>query len=152
MDSETDRIFNEVLGIISGSEDKLYSLKQISKLLKDNVFHYDWVGFYLMDDIKNGLVLGPYSGANTDHLFIPVGKGVCGQVAQNKSIMVVPDVSKVENYLSCSINVQSEIVIPILKNGVFVAELDIDSHSPAPFTEKDTFLLEKICEVVSGIF
>jgi GAF domain-containing protein len=105
-----------------------------------------------MDDNKKGLDLGPYSGAHTEHLYIPLNKGICGQVAQNKQTMIVQDVSMVENYLSCSINVQSEIVVPIIKNGEFVAELDIDSHSRAPFTEKDTILLGKICSELVCLF
>jgi L-methionine (R)-S-oxide reductase len=152
MNFETNQILEEIMKIISVESDKIILLKQVSKLLKEKVFHYDWVGFYILDEMKNGLVLGPYTGAHTDHTFIPFGKGVCGQVAQNKITMVVQDVTKMENYLSCSINVQSEIVIPILKNGEFVAELDIDSHSPAPFTDKDTILLEKICNELAEIF
>jgi L-methionine (R)-S-oxide reductase len=96
--------------------------------------------------------LGPYSGARTDHMLIPVGKGVCGQVAKTKKTMVVQDVTAIDNYLSCNIDVQSEIVVPIMKKGEFVAELDIDSHSPAPFTEKDTCLLTNICTRLSLLF
>jgi L-methionine (R)-S-oxide reductase len=152
MNIESDKIVSEVKEIISKRNDIDSILKEISKNLKEEVFHYDWVGFYILDEEKEGLVLGPYSGAHTEHTFIPLGKGVCGQVAQNKITMVVQDVSKMENYLSCSINVQSEIVVPILKNGKFVAELDIDSHSPAPFTEMDSILLEKICKELAKIF
>jgi L-methionine (R)-S-oxide reductase len=152
MNSETDNIFKEVLNIISEKNEKYQSLQQITILLKEKVFHYDWVGFYILDEMKKGLILGPYTGAHTDHIYIQVGKGICGQVAQNKKTMVVQDVSTVENYLSCSINVQSEIVVPILKDGRFVAELDIDSHSPSPFTEKDTILLEKICNELGCFF
>jgi L-methionine (R)-S-oxide reductase len=152
MNFEPDHIFEEVVKIISERKEKYHSLEQIVILLKEKVFHYDWVGFYILDEMKNGLILGPYTGAHTDHIYIQVGKGICGQVAQNKKTMVVQDVSAVENYLSCSINVQSEIVVPILKDGQFVAELDIDSHSPAPFTEKDTILLEKICKELVYFF
>jgi L-methionine (R)-S-oxide reductase len=152
MNFETDKILEEIFEIISINKDRETVLEQISRLLKEKVFHYDWVGFYLMDKMKSGLVLGPYTGAHTDHTFISVGKGVCGQVAQNKTTMVVQDVTKMENYLSCSINVQSEIVVPVLKDGEFVAELDIDSHSPAPFTENDTIFLEKICKELAVFF
>jgi L-methionine (R)-S-oxide reductase len=152
MNFDSDLILRRVSDIISKHDEKSLSLKLIAELLKEKVFHYDWVGFYIMSENKNGLVLGPYVGAHTDHILIPIGKGICGQVAQNKQTMIVQDVSKVVNYLSCSINVQSEIVVPILKDGDFVAELDIDSHSPAPFTEKDTILLEKICEELVRIF
>jgi len=152
MNFNSTDILKNVFDIISKNDEKNRTLEMIAILLKDKVYHYDWVGFYIMDETQKGLVLGPYTGAHTDHVFIPVGKGVCGQVAQNKATMIVQDVSKIENYLSCSINVQSEIVVPILKNGEFVAELDIDSHSPAPFTEEDTILLERICKALVEIF
>jgi L-methionine (R)-S-oxide reductase len=127
-------------------------LSAISELLKNEVYHYDWVGFYVLDKPTSTLVLGPYIGAKTEHTHIPVGKGVCGQVAQSGTMMVVQDVSQMENYLSCSIDVQSEIVVPIMKNGEFVAELDIDSHSPAPFTNVDQKLLEEICTLLADLF
>lgn len=125
-------------------------LLQICQLLKERIYHYDWVGFYIMQD--GGLVLGPYVGKPTEHTHIAVGKGICGQVAEKKETMVVQDVSQVDNYISCSIDVQSEIVVPILKNGEFVAELDIDSHSPAPFTADDSLFLEQVCSLLSDLF
>ena len=147
-----ESIKTKTLDIIENSTDRNTTLLEISKMLKNEVYHYDWVGFYLFDAAKDGLFLGPYTGASTDHTFIPTGKGVCGQVAQHKQPMVVEDVNAIENYLSCSINVQSEIVVPVLKDGKFVAELDIDSHSPAPFTTNDTELLEFICQKLSVLF
>lgn len=127
-------------------------LLQICQLLKDEVYHYDWVGFYRLDQSNNMLVLGPYVGKATDHTHIPVGKGVCGQVAQNKRTMMVQDVSKMDNYIACSIDVQSEIVVPVLKDGEFVAEIDIDSHAYAPFTPGDQQLLEEIAKKIKHLF
>jgi L-methionine (R)-S-oxide reductase len=149
---EVEKIKKEVLNLFQKKYDREVLLFAISVLLKEEVYHYDWVGFYILNEEKSGLLLGPYSGASTIHSCIPVGKGICGQVAQNKNTMIVQDVSSIDNYLSCSINVQSEIVIPILKNGDFVAELDIDSHSSAPFTNDDLKLLEFICSQLSALF
>jgi L-methionine (R)-S-oxide reductase len=149
---EIEKIKEKVKRIILDFSTKEIILFEIAKLLREEVYHYDWVGFYILDESKNELYLGPYVGAKTDHLFIQVGKGICGQVAQNNISMVVQDVSKMENYLSCSINVQSEIVVPIKKDGKFIAELDIDSHSPAPFTDEDNQLLEFICFMISPLF
>jgi L-methionine (R)-S-oxide reductase len=112
-------------------------LTQTTELLRTSIPHYDWVGFYLLDSQNNMLVLGPYSGKPTEHTHIPVGKGVCGQVAESKQNMVVQDVSQQTNYIACSLDVQSEIVVPILKSGQFVAEIDIDSHAYAPFSKED---------------
>ena len=127
-------------------------LKQVCELLKTEIFHYDWVGFYILNPVKNELVLGPFSGKPTPHTHIQLGKGICGQVAESGQTMVVQDVTKVENYISCGLEVQSEIVVPVLKNGKFVAELDIDSHSPAPFTGEDREFLAKICGLLVDCF
>ncbi|HEY3388062.1 MAG TPA: GAF domain-containing protein, partial [Prolixibacteraceae bacterium] len=83
---------------------------------------------------------------------IPVGKGVCGQVAENKKLKIVQDVSQEGNYIACSIDVQSEIVVPILKGDKFVAEIDIDSHSPSPFTNDDEEFLTSVCRKISVLF
>lgn len=125
-------------------------LLQICQILKTDVYHYDWVGFYILDEQKKELVLGPFVGKPTQHTHIPVGKGICGQVAERCETMVVQDVTQVENYISCGLEVQSEIVVPVLKNGKFVAELDIDSHSPAPFAEDDSVFLAKVCDLVKA--
>ncbi|MCK9639460.1 MAG: GAF domain-containing protein [Prolixibacteraceae bacterium] len=123
-----------------------------SRLLKTEISHYDWVGFYLLDPQNNQLVLGPYAGAATDHTHIPVGKGICGQVAASKKTMVVQDVTGQDNYLACSMDVQSEIVVPILKDDRFIAEIDIDSHAFAPFTTEDEQFLSSIAEKLSELF
>jgi L-methionine (R)-S-oxide reductase len=148
---------NEILGEIDvitmnkliGRDEKL---QQISDLLKSNIHYYNWVGFYILNQGGKELVLGPYSGADTVHTLIPVGIGVCGQVAQSGETMVVQDVRAMTNYLSCSIDVKSEIVVPITKNSDFVAVLDIDSNFHSPFTPDDSFLLESIAKRLETIF
>jgi len=146
------KLLQSVDQILTSSSDRDDILLKVSHLLKDQVFHYDWVGFYIVDDSGTHLILGPYVGAPTDHTKIPFGKGICGQVAVSQANRIIQDVSLEDNYLSCSLDVQSEVVIPIMKDGVFVAELDIDSHSKAPFTDQDTLLLEALCQKLSGLF
>jgi len=134
-------------------EDNNDPLSEICKILNENFPHYDWVGFYLVNPEKeNELILGPYVGEPTDHTNIPFGKGICGQVAESKKTFVIQDVSKETNYLSCSNHVKSEIVIPILKDGNFVAQLDIDSHKLDTFSDEDIKFLEKICEMLISVF
>lgn len=140
----------KVTELITSNPENL--LIRICELLKREVYHYDWVGFYILDQEKNELVLGPYVGKPTPHTNIAVGKGICGQVAESGLTTVVQDVTQVENYISCGLEVQSEIVVPVMKDERFVAELDIDSHSPAPFTEEDSIFLAKICEMLVFCF
>ena len=137
--------------IVERATDTNDKLLDICKLLKDNIPHYDWVGFYLVKT-KGKLSLGPFVGEPTEHVEIPFGKGVCGQAAETKMTLIVDDVTKEEKYLSCSPGVRSEIVIPILKNGEVIGELDIDSHAFATFTEEHRKLLEYVCESVSMLF
>lgn len=132
----------------SSIDDKLLKTCQ---LLHNEIPHYNWVGFYFRNGEKEELKLGPYVGAETDHTIIPFGKGICGQVAVSNQTFVVPDVSEQDNYLACSIETRSEIVVPIFKNGENIGQIDIDSHVIDPFTEKDEELLGYICNKVSQI-
>jgi len=149
---DTISLLTSADAILSTLKTRDESLQKISELLSDRVEHYHWVGFYIVDETGENLKLGPYVGAPTDHVKIAFGKGVCGQVAVSEMSRIIQDVSLEENYLSCSSNVQSEVVFPIMKDGKFVAELDIDSHALSPFTEQDNELLEAICEKLAVLF
>lgn len=143
---------DRVKEIAQRTGDRDEKLLAICSLLKDNVPHYDWVGFYLVDRAREReLVLGPFSGDPTEHVRIPFGKGICGQAAQSGSTFIVPDVAKETNYLSCSPKVQAEIVVPIFKAGEIVGELDIDSHTLSPFTAEDREFLEGVGRLASGL-
>ena len=127
-------------------------LSAICFLLKDEVEHYDWVGFYLANNNKKILTLGPFAGDPTEHVKIGYGQGICGQAAESLDTFVVQDVSQQDNYISCSPMVKSEIVVPIMKKGKFVAQLDIDSHAVNPFTKNDTAFLEELCGMLALLF
>ena len=92
-------------------------LLKICETLEAQISYYNWVGFYFKNGDKDELKLGPYVGEPTDHIIIPFGKGICGQVAISNQNFVVPDVSAQDNYIACSITVKAEIVIPIFGNG-----------------------------------
>jgi len=153
----TGEIYNKLLEeikIITDSSYEQYSkLSSVCKLLKENISYFDWVGFYLVDPAnERELILGPFSGKSTEHIRIPFGKGICGQAADNEETFVVQDVEKEDNYLSCDINVKSEIVVPIFKNNKIVGELDIDSHKKNPFDNEVKLFLEEVCRVISKVF
>lgn len=151
MDFKT--VFDDVKNFLDGTNlTKSEALKGVMEILKVKVYHYDWVGIYELDSISKNLQLGPFVGKDTDHVTIPIGKGVCGQVAESNKTMIVQDVTQEANYISCSIDVQAEIVVPIKKDGVFVAEIDIDSNSPAPFKQEDKIFLESIADLLSRYY
>lgn len=130
-------------------------LKGVCQLLQDNLEAYDWVGFYFANHQTKTLHLSAYVGEPTDHLVIPFGKGICGQVAQSNTNFVVPDVATQDNYIACSITVKAEIVIPLFINGVNVGQIDIDSKTINPFTEEDeeflSFVNEEVAVLLDGI-
>jgi len=104
---------------------------------------YKWVGVYWL----NGevLELGPYVGASTDHTTIKVGVGVCGQAVADNENLVVDDVRTLSNYLACSIETRSEIVVLIRdESGKVVGQIDADGHAVSDFDKRDEALLEKI--------
>ncbi|AZI67907.1 GAF domain-containing protein [Kaistella daneshvariae] len=126
-------------------------LQKICQLLDQEIPYFNWTGFYFKNGDKDELILGPYVGAPTDHTIIPYGKGICGQVAVSNETFVVPDVHEQDNYLSCSIDTKAEIVVPIMKDGKNIGQIDIDSHKIDPFTDEDREMLEWLCAEVAKI-
>lgn len=148
-----DSILKEVDLILAKSSSRDQRLKDICILLDSEVESFDWIGFYLADpDEDRMLILGPYVGDETDHTRIPYGTGICGQAAETLDTFVVQDVSKAGNYLACSLDVKSEIVVPIMKEGEFMGELDIDSHTLNAITPELKDLCENICLRLSVLF
>ncbi|HAD98081.1 MAG TPA: histidine kinase [Cryomorphaceae bacterium] len=121
------------------------ALQECCKLLEDKTEHYTWVGFYFMNHRTRQLHLGPYTGAPTDHTIIPFGKGICGQVAVSGTTYLAEDVSEESNYIACSMDVRSEIVLPVYHGAELVAQLDIDSNTLNAFSPEDEAFLQEIC-------
>ncbi|MFD0760782.1 GAF domain-containing protein [Lutibacter aestuarii] len=140
-----------VTGIIENNTSISYKLQSICDLLKQEIEYYDWVGFYFKNGDKQELKLAEFSGEPTEHVIIPFGKGICGQVAVSNKNFIVQDVTSQDNYISCGWKVKSEIVIPIFVNGENIGQIDIDSHTVNPFTSDDENLLEFVCKNVAKI-
>ena len=137
--------------ILESPQDTNVKLLKVCQLLDREIPYYNWTGFYFKNGDKDELALGPYVGAVTDHIIIPFGKGICGQVAVSGETFVVPDVHAQDNYLSCSIDTKAEIVVPIFKDGENIGQIDIDSHEKDPFTKEDEEMLKWLCEEVAKI-
>lgn len=150
---ESAALLAEIEAALAGASDREAALAAVCRLLATRRPGYDWVGFYLVDPARpRELVLGPFVGEPTEHTRIPFGRGICGQVAERGETMVVADVTAEANYLACSLAVRSEIVVPILAGGRFVAQLDIDSHAPGRFGAADRALCEAICARLAPLF
>jgi L-methionine (R)-S-oxide reductase len=148
---ELDNLISRIKEILNGQGERDEKLGEVCKLLEASIVYYDWVGIYFADPGKKELALGPFVGEPTEHTRISFGDGICGQAAVTKKPFIVQDVSKETNYLSCSVKVMSEIVVPIIKNGEVLGELDIDSHTLSPFTDKDVYVLEGACRCIADI-
>jgi GAF domain-containing protein len=97
---------------------------------------FNWVGIYLLKG--KTLELGPFIGTPTNHTKIAVGQGVCGTAVAENADQNIPDVQSHENYLACSLETQSELVILIRdKKGKILGQIDIDSHSRAAFGQDE---------------
>jgi len=132
---------------------ELADLQQFSvNLIAEKLSSYNWVGFYMLDPHEPGtLVLGPFRGAPTEHVRIPITEGICGAAVAQGETVVVDDVSSDPRYLACSLETRSEIVVPIEVNGKIVGEIDIDSHRQKAFGTEDRTFLE-LCAAIVGQF
>jgi GAF domain-containing protein len=110
--------------------------------------HYTWVGVYLLEGEE--LVLGPFVGKPTPHTRIPLNKGICGAAASSGKTLIVDDVQADPRYLACSLETRSEIVVPLVRAGRVLGEIDIDSDAPAAFTEEDRKVLEAVAEILAA--
>ena len=123
-------------------------LEEICQAINENLEHYNWVGFYFMNHDTRKLHLGPYVGAATDHTIIDFGKGICGQVAVSGDTFISADVNAETNYIACSIDVKSEIVVPMYQGEKLIGQIDIDSHKSDRFQAEDEAFLKSVNETI----
>ena len=120
-------------------------LSNASALLYENMEDLNWAGFYLMN--KGSLMLGPFQG-KVACIRIEVGKGVCGTAVAQDATQLVKDVHQFPGHIACDSASNSEIVVPIHRDGKVVAVLDIDSPSLSRFNEDDRAGLEQFVKVL----
>lgn len=121
-------------------------LKRVTRCLDGLFDHFNWTGVYLVDGDE--LVLGPYVGAPTDHVRIPIGRGICGAAAATGRTIVVDDVRADPRYLACFLTTRSEIVVPFRAGGdpagAVIGEIDVDSDTLGAFGPADADFLEAV--------
>jgi putative methionine-R-sulfoxide reductase with GAF domain len=122
-------------------------LRRMAQLLFLNVPHYHWVGIYVLKG--NELVLHNYIGKPTDHQRIPVGRGVCGTAVAERASQVVGDVTRLDNYLACSVETKSEIVVLIQDDERIYGQIDIDSDEPNAFGPDDESFLNAVAGLIA---
>jgi L-methionine (R)-S-oxide reductase len=146
-DQDYPLLRKQLLALIEGEPNLIANLANASALLWQGLKEINWAGFYLMDESKEELVLGPFQGLPAC-IRIPLGRGVCGTAAREQRTLVVPDVHAFPGHIACDAASRSEIVIPMMKEGRLVGVLDIDSPVTDRFQEPDREALEKMVEAL----
>lgn len=137
-------IYKKIAAVVSDETDMIANYANTASLLHE-AFGFWWTGFYIVKDDQ--LVLGPFQGP-VACTRIPYGKGVCGTSWARKETIIVPDVHTFPGHIACSSLSQSEIVVPIIKNGKVHAVIDIDSKELSTFDQTDGVWLERIVELL----
>ncbi|HQS23088.1 MAG: diguanylate cyclase [Sphingobacteriia bacterium 24-36-13] len=130
----------QISGLLTGENNLIANLANTAAALKEQ-FGWFWVGFYLVD--QNELVLGPFQGP-VACTRIQKGRGVCGSSWKEGRTLIVPDVEKFPGHIACSSLSKSEIVVPLVKDGLIWGVLDVDSSDYDQFDDIDQHYLEQI--------
>jgi GAF domain-containing protein len=133
-----------VEGLLTGEPDLVANLANVAAALKQQ-FNWWWVGFYWVKD--NELVLGPFQGP-VACTRIRKGKGVCGTCWEKASTVLVEDVDQFPGHIACSSFSKSEIVVPVIRNGLVLGVLDVDSEHLSHFDQTDQIYLQKIVALI----
>lgn len=141
VDQETSRA---IFAAIRASALSGRALREDAMQRLDQLPDYNWSGVYRLEG--DTLVLDAYVGAPTDHTHIPVGRGVCGTAVAEDRNQVIEDVRTLDNYLACSTQTRSEIVVLIRRGTEILGQIDIDGHRVGAFDASDEALLESLAE------
>lgn len=140
----------QLTALTDGESHAIPNLANCSSLLFYALTDINWAGFYLTETTDGGkdyLLLGPFQG-KTACIRIPSGRGVCGTALATGEIQLVNNVHEFPGHIACDSASNSEIVLPIHKDGKVVGVLDIDSPMLARFDEEDKKGLQKLVEIL----
>lgn len=145
--TDYNELCSALRGIVEGVPHKVADLANASALIYDRLDRLNWAGFYLIEDGK--LVLNAFQGKPAC-IEIAIGRGVCGSAVLEKKTLVVPDVHKFAGHIACDSASNSEIVIPLIKDGEVFGVLDIDSPCFDRFDESDREGLEAFASILTS--
>ena len=142
-----EEMIAQVRSLTEGVPYPIANLANTAAVIWQGMDRLNWAGFYLMED--GALVLGPFQGKPAC-IRIPVGKGVCGTAVKEARTVRVEDVHRFPGHIACDSASNSEIVVPIFKNGEIYGVLDLDSPYFARFSEEDQAGLEALVRILEG--
>ena len=145
--AETYRQLQQAAAALTdGEPDPVANMANVAALLGDFLPDLNWAGFYRVVDGE--LVLGPFVGRPAC-IRIPFGKGVCGTAAADGETQLVEDVHAFPGHIACDSETNSELVVPVVRNGAVIAVIDLDSPSLARFDKEDREGIEGLAEIIS---
>jgi len=136
----------QIESLFEGENDLLANCANFSALLYTSLPEINWAGFYFLKPTANELILGPFQG-KVACVRIPIGKGVCGTAALKKETVLVENVHEFPGHIACDSASNSEIVLPLIKDGELFGVLDIDSPLLKRFDADDRAGLEILVSV-----
>ena len=135
-------------GLVTGEPDPIANMANTSALIFETLPDVNWVGFYR--NVDGELVLGPFQGRPAC-IRIPFGSGVCGVAAQTRQVQRVEDVHAFPGHIACDSASNSEIVVPLIRDGELLGVLDIDSPNVARFTAEDEAGVIRLAEILTRV-
>ena len=137
-----------VQGLVSGEPDAIANMANAAAVIFETLPDVNWVGFYR--NIDGELVLGPFQGRPAC-IRIKFGEGVCGVAAQTRQVQRVEDVHAFPGHIACDSASNSEIVVPLIRDGELLGVLDIDSPKHARFSKEDEAGVVKLGEILARV-
>jgi GAF domain-containing protein len=138
------QLIEQCKALLHGERHRIANAANLSALLFNNLSDVNWLGFYFLE--QGELIVGPFQGLPAC-VRIAIGKGVCGTAAQTLQTQLVTDVHAFEGHIACDSASQSEIVIPLLQNGILIGVLDVDSPILNRFDTEDQIAFETIARL-----
>lgn len=140
-----DLLIKQLPHVLEGENNVITNFANFSALLFNSMADVNWVGFYVFTGKE--LLLGPFQGKPAC-VRLQIGKGVCGTSFQKKETVIVDNVDEFPGHIACDAETKSEIVIPLIKDGITYGVLDIDSQIYNRFDENDRINLEKLLNLL----
>jgi GAF domain-containing protein len=135
-------------GLVAGEPDSIANMANAAALIYETLPDVNWVGFYR--NIDGELVLGPFQGRPAC-IRMSFDQGVCGAAAKTRQVQRVEDVHVFPGHIACDSASNSELVVPLIRDGEVLSVLDIDSPRSARFTEEDEAGVVKLAEILTRI-
>ena len=145
-DAAYAELAQQLRALLAGEQDLIANAANMAALLYWSLPDLNWAGFYLVEPRSGELLLGPFQGKPAC-VRIAVGRGVCGTAAARRETVVVPDVHVFPGHIACDSASNSEIVLPVVRDGRLLGVLDLDSPLLARFDDVDARGLERLVQV-----